>query len=164
MSVSYSIVPGSVRHIRPMSRTMRAAAGMALSGYGFNPREALRRAFVASMHVRTALIEGRPVAMWGVAGTLLGESAQVWLVIAEDVRRLPVALVKQARNELSVLADGYGRIDATLLPDDEASIRFAKHLGFAGDDPDDDVMTDERYRIPLGDAYAIRLAYHPEAR
>lgn len=157
----YLIVPASVRHIRPMSMRMRAAASRALDGYGFNPREGLRRAFISSFHCRTALIDGKPVAMWGVAGTLLNDSATVWLVLSDEVRRIPRAIAKEAKAELQRYVQNCPEISATVLPDDEASIRFALHLGFRGDNDQDDVMTDPKYRVPLGDRYAIRLTYHP---
>lgn len=159
----YSFVPASVRHIRAMSEGMRAAGAAALEGYGFNPREALRRVYIASHHCRTALSDGKPIAMWGVAGTLLNDAAYVWLVLAEEAQRMPRALLIEARAELAQVMQRYPEISATVLPHDEASIRFALHLGFRGDDDEDDILTDAKYRLPMGDGYAIRLTYRPDA-
>lgn len=163
--MSYSIVPASVRHIRPMSQCMRSAAAVALDGYGFNPREALRRAFVGSFHCRTALIDDKPAAMWGVAGPLLGNSAYVWLVLSEEIRRMPRAIVREAKAELERVMDDRREVLTTVLPEDGAAIRFALYLGFRGDEEDDDVehdiLTNPKYRIPVGDRYLIRLGYHP---
>lgn len=141
---------------------MRSDGSAALDGYGFNPREGLRRAFRASVYARTAMVEGRPIAMWGIAGGILSDGAYVWLVLSDEVRRLPKAIVREARAELALAAGRYRHIAATVLPEDEASLRFALHLGFGGDG-DDDVLTDPKYRIPTGDGYAIRLTYQPGA-
>ena len=148
----YTIEPASIRHVRPMSVRMRPEAAMALDGYGFNPRAALRRAFVASFHCRTAMMDGHPVAMWGAAGTLMGYQAYVWLVLSDEIRAMPRAILKEARADLESVMEDRPEIIATVLPDDEAAIRFARHLGFTGDE-----------RIPLGDRHAIKLGYHPEA-
>lgn len=154
---SYTVVPGSVRHIRPMAASMRHAAAMALDGYGFNPREALRRAYVASHHCRTAMIDGKPVAMWGAAGALLSDGAYVWLVLSDAVRSIPRAIVREARADLAEVMERYPRISATVLPDDEDSVRFARFLGFSGE------IDDPEARIPMGDHFAIRMTYRPEA-
>lgn len=173
MTEPFTIVPASVRHIRPMSACMRSAAAIALQGYGFNPREALRRALVSSFYCRTAMIDGKPAAMWGVAGTLLGVHAYVWLVLSPSIQRFPRALLRRSKAELAEVMADCREITTTVLPDDEASIRFALHLGFRGETADGsedegergrEIMTDPRFRIPMGEGYVIRLGYHPEAR
>lgn len=167
MTVAYSIVPASVRHIRPLSRSMRAAGCIAMAGFGVNARVGLRRAFVASPHCQTALIDGKPAAMWGVAGMLLGDSACAWLVLSEQVTRLPVAISREARKALRAAAMEYDEVLATVAPDDDEAVRFALHLGFRPatedgvDEVTDSFMTDPRYRIPIGDGYVIRLGLPP---
>ena len=170
--VIYSIVRASIRHIRPMSEVMRPASAAAVQGYGFNPRTGLRRAFTSSFHCRTALVDGKPVAMWGVAGTLLGDTANVWLVLSAAAQKMPRAVLREAKAELEQTMRYYGAVVTTVLPDDAASVRFAIHLGFRGatedgenesidDDIQRDILANPKYRIPLGDSYAIRLGYQP---
>lgn len=168
---AYSIVPASIRHVRPMSSRLRAAACVTLQGFGFKPREALRRAFVDSYYSRTALVGNRPVAMWGVKGSLLDEAAMVWLVLSEEITQMPRAIVREARAELARVMLNKSEIAITVLPDDEAAIRFAVHLGFHDRDNDDGslsrramceaIVRDPQYRVPLGENYVIALGYHP---
>ncbi len=152
-----------MRHLKPMASRMRGAASIALQGFGFDPRWALHRAFNAAFYCRSAMIDGKPAAMWGACGTLLGEHAYVWLVLSDDVVGMPRAILKEARRELMGVMESYPAISATVLPDDQASVRFARHLGFGAEHVGEDVMTDERYRIPVGDHYAIRMVYRPES-
>lgn len=169
--MSYSIVPASVRHVRPMAAQLRAAACITLQGFGLRPREALRRAYVASPHCRTALMDGKPIAMWGVKNTMLGNTGVVWLVLSEAVTHMPVAVVKEARAELAAVMERLDEIAITVLPDDEAAIRFAVYLGFHDRDNDDgqmsrkelcrSILADPQYRVPIGDSYVIALGYHP---
>lgn len=149
-----------------MSNCMRAAGAIAVEAYGYSPRPALHRAFVASSHCRTALKDGKPVAMWGVSAPILGDTAIVWLVLAEKTGIVPYAIVREARAELQRVADFYPRILMTVLPDDEASVRFALHLGFLPTDgelfgDEKNALTDPRFRIPVGDQYVIQMAYAP---
>lgn len=159
MSGDYQIVKASIRHIRPMAKRMRPAAGVALEEFGFDPRRALHRAFMTSFYCRTAIMDDHPVAMWGAIGVVIGMSAYVWLVLSEDIRHMPRAILTEARRELGDVMERYPFISATVLPHDTAAVRFAKHLGFGGDNDVDDPLTDEKYRIPIGDTYAVRMTY-----
>ena len=172
MTERYTIVAASIRHIRPMARQLRAAACVTLQDFGFNPREALRRAFVVSSYCRTALDpDGRPIAMWGVKSTLLSDTGMVWLVLSDAVTHMPVAIVREARAELAKVMENLREVAITVLPNDEAAIRFAIFLGFHDRENDDGhlsrkelceaIMADPAYKIPVGDSYVIALGFHP---
>jgi hypothetical protein len=164
--MTYAIVPSSIRHVKPMSQHMRAAGAIAVQAFGLIPRSALHRAFVASNYCRTALREDKPIAMWGVAAPLLGDTAAVWLVLAQRPGVIPHAIVREARAELERVAEVYSRVMLTVLPDDEASVRFALHLGFRPTDgelfgDENSALTDPRFRIPIGDSYVVQMGYAP---
>lgn len=171
MNSSYSVVPASIRHVRPMSAQLRAAACITLQGFSLEPRRALHRAFIASSYCRTALKDGRPVAMWGVKGTMLGDIAFVWLVLSDEVTKMPVSVVREARAELAKVMETNSEVAITVLPDDEAAVRFAVYLGFHDRENNDGelsrkqlceaILADPQYRIPVGDHYVIALGYHP---
>jgi hypothetical protein len=173
MTVDYAIVKTSARHLRPMSRHLRAAACITLQGFGLDPRIALHRAFMASHYCRTATIDEKPVAMWGVKGTLLGDGAFVWLVLSDQIAAVPRAVMREAKAELARVMDGYDEIAITVLPDDIAAVRFAVWLGFHDRDNDDGhlsrkalteaIIADPVHRLPIGDRYVIALGYHPES-
>lgn len=169
--LTYDIVPARALHIRPMARQLRAAACITLQGFGLNAREALRRAFIASPYCRTAVADGKPIAMWGVKHTVLGDTGVVWLVLSDAVTKMPVAIVREARIELARVMAQLDEVAITVLPDDEAAVRFAVFLGFHDRDNDDShlsrhemtraIIADPQYRVPIGDSYVIALGYHP---
>jgi hypothetical protein len=171
LTQSYQIVPMTALHIKPLSKVLRAAACMTLEGFGFHPREALRRAFVASMNCRVALVDGKPAAAWGVKATLLGDTAFVWLVLSDAIAAIPRAILREAKAELARIMEGYREIAITVLPDDIAAVRFAVALGFHDRENDDGhlsrkemtdaILTDPQYKIPVGDAYVIAMGFHP---
>lgn len=169
--MTYTVVPSSVRHVKPMSSKLRAAACITLQSFGMSPRPALHRAFVASNYCRTALLDDSPIAMWGVKETILDDTAVVWLVLSDKVTRMPIAIVREARAELAKVMATKREIAITVLPDDEAAIRFAVFLGFHDRDDDDGelsrkdmcqaILRNPHYRIPIGDSFVIALGYHP---
>jgi hypothetical protein len=169
--LSYSIVPASIRHIKPMAARLRAAACITLQGFGYEPRRALHRVFLNSFYCRTAMVEGRPVAMWGITGTLLNDAAYVWLVMSDDIANIPRSITREAKTELSRIMENYREIATTVLPDDEAAIRFAVYLGFHDNheggehqsrkELERQIRENPKLRIPIGDSYVIGLGYHP---
>jgi len=113
------------------------------------------------------------VAMWGIAGTLLNDVAYVWLVISRDIASMPLSIVRAARTELASIMADFREIQTTVLPEDEAAVRFAVYLGFGSGEEETgkshrqaqhEILRNERYRVPVGDHYVIRLGYHPETR
>lgn len=168
----HCVVPASVRHVKPLAARLRTAACITLQDFGFEPRRALLRAFVGAHYCRTALVDGKPVAMWGTNGPLLSDEAMVWLVLSDEITKMPLAVVREARRELAKIMENYREVAITVLPDDEAAIQFAVALGFHDRDNDDArlsrkelcraIMAEPRYRIPIGDSYIIALGYHPQ--
>ncbi len=169
--MDYQIRRASILDVRPMSKRLRAAACVTLNAYGFRPRQALHRVYISSFYCRTALIDRKPVAMWGIMGTLMSECAYVWLVMSDEIANIPRVIVREAKRELSAIMENYSDVATTVLPEDDAAVRFALYLGFsdrAGEyrnmprkDLERELRENVRHRIPIGDSYAIGLAYHP---
>lgn len=167
----YEIVTASPRHLRRLSSDLRMASCMALDRFGVDHRRGLHHAFVQSFYCRTALMDGRPVAMWGAVGSILDDGVFVWMAMSNRLTAMPPLVLRVARSELRAIMDRYGQISTTVLPDDEASLQFAVALGFHDRDEDEDlgrrkslarsILADPRYKLPIGDSYAIGLAYHP---
>lgn len=128
--MTYSIVPTRVLHVKQIAALMCDAACMTIQDAGHDPRRTVHRAFVSSHYCRTALIDNRPVAMWGMSGNLLSDHAMVWLVLSDEAAKLPLAVVKCARRELEIMHDMGGTLYATIGRDDEPAAIFARTLGF----------------------------------
>jgi hypothetical protein len=130
MTPLYAVIPGSIRHVKQISLSLRPAACATLQGFGLEPRAALHRAFRASIYCQTATIENRPVAMWGSVGSALSDHAMIWAAFGEQAVRWPLAIVRRARIELSRMGEQSGCLYATIGKDDERAMVFAKTLGF----------------------------------
>ncbi len=163
--VDYQIVPASILHVKPMVARIRTASYIGLQAFGLNPRQALHRVFIKSFYSRTAIIDGQPVAMWGVAGTILGDCGEPWLVLSQQVTDMPVAIVREARHELKSMMNERETLVVNMIPDDDEALRFALHLGFSDGkggtrrEMEDRIKTDLAARIPVGDSYVIPLTY-----
>lgn len=126
----YEIVPASVLHVRPLSASLRPAACMTLQAFGLDTRAALRRAFAGSAYCRTALIDGVPAAMWGLSGSLLTDTATVWLALGQRAAAVPVAVMRGAISELEEMLRGRSTLFARISREDDAALIFARSIGF----------------------------------
>lgn len=139
--LSYTVVDASVRHVKPLSTILRPAACATLRAFGQDPRRALHRAFNSSSYCKTVLMDGQPGAMWGMHGTALSDHAFVWAAIGQNVVRFPLAIVRRARSELSVMRDKVGCLYATVQHGDARAFAFAQTLGFQKCDIEAENMT-----------------------
>jgi len=168
--MTYEIVRGSVRHIRPMARRMRAAGAVALQSLGADPRRAFHDVVLGSRYCRTALSEGVPIAMWGIHGAIMASEAEVWLVLSDDAARIPISVVREARASLKEILASYARVTTVVIPDDEASVRFALYLGFCAAGEAEGrvgghrararrILSDPQLKVPVGDGFVVALTY-----
>lgn len=164
--MKYEVVKSSVRHVKPIVARMRTGSCIAMQRFGFDPRRAVRHAFMGSFYSRTALVNGRPVAMWGAYGALLSDFAEPWLALTMDVMSMPIAIVREARKELAVMMRDRPQLITAMIPDDDAAIRFALYLGFSDKDGgprkemERRIKSDPESRISYGDSYVIPLLYN----
>jgi hypothetical protein len=170
---NYEVVTASIRHVKPLSASLRGAHCANLLAFNIEPRRALHDAFLASPFCRTALIEGRPVAMWGVKSDLISPTGFAWLVISNEITGLSLSIIKETKKQLAEMMKTYHELAITVLPDDFAALRFAVFLGFHDRDQQMnqsrkisqlEIVTDPRNRVPYGDGHIIALGYHHEER
>lgn len=91
---------------------------------------------------RTALRDGRPVAMAG-AVPLDEQCASVWMLSTALDREAKRFLLRQARGFITALHYLYPTLIVALKPDNRESIRFLKWLGF-------DFPAQAPFEVPLG--------------
>lgn len=130
MNMRYEVMRSSVLHVKPIAADLRVALCSSVATFGERPRLALRRALNASIYARTAMLDGKPAAMWGMVGTLMSDRASAWLALTETALRHPVLIVREARRELAIMAASAGQLFTNIARDDERALALARNLGF----------------------------------
>ena len=125
------IVDALPRHVAPIANAADDATRAACTLFGHTPRQSLRAALASSSYRRTLLLDGKPAAMWGVAGPLLSPTGEGWVALtpAARARRLLVARITIA--ELRNVTRLKTEILAAMACGDVRGQRFARFLGFA---------------------------------
>jgi hypothetical protein len=113
-----------------MARMLRHDHEKSLVMIGVNTHRELRDAFDNSTIRMAALVEGKLIALWGMVGGMASAYGIVWVACSDAIKKFPVALVKEARNQLDDMMLTKRRLFCTLLDGDKAAERFAIFLGF----------------------------------
>lgn len=125
------IVPATVRHIGPIAHQMRAIDRLECQVFGHTPKQALRIGMTHSVQAATALLDGRPVAMFGVTPiNLLAGHGRPWLLSTDAVIAQGVALCVGANRYLSAASRVFRQMDNWVAADNAAAIRWLMRLGF----------------------------------
>lgn len=68
------------------------------ASYDFTPEQGLSVSFVSSSHRLTAVLDGKPFAMFGVVpDSYMGHSAQVWLLTTNDLEKAKMRFLKMSK-------------------------------------------------------------------
>jgi hypothetical protein len=129
-ALKYVLTPAAVEHILPMSNVLDHEEARALEAAGRPPLYAITTMFHASEERWTALIDGEPIAMWGVTGGALETTGEAWLVVAKSIRGHKFAIVRQAMRSLARMFETKIVITSSIYCSDKRAFRFARALGF----------------------------------
>lgn len=103
---------------------------------GRKPREALRLALATSLWTLTAMVDGRPEAMFGLFPRSVVEGVGVpWFLGTDEVYRHPREWFATAPGVLSLMHDSFRRLENVMSADNVQARAILSRLGFAfGDD------------------------------
>ncbi len=126
-----TIVPTTAEHILHIRDNLREDDRREVEGLGLTARQALWRSFKRSVYTRTAIIDGEPVAAWGVAGSLLGLTGQPWLLTTEGVKKVsPLKFARIYQLELKEMLKIYPKMSNFVLSDYCEAVRLLEIVGF----------------------------------
>ena len=137
MSPRVDIVPATsslAERLAPKLR--RADADEVCASHGWTPLQALLRSLELTPAPKCLLFDGEPVAMWGVEP--VNEAAGMgvaWLLGSDDLTRWPLTFWRVCKDELAALRVEWPVLVNWIDARYEASLRWARHLGFKVDPP-----------------------------
>lgn len=120
-----------MRHAKELSKTLRDDDQQEARALGHDPRKATFFAFRHGVLRKTALVEGKVAAMWGVCGSLLGQTGQPYLITGTEVSNVSShAFAKIYRKEVLVMQDAFPILENYVDYRYEGAIRMLRLAGF----------------------------------
>jgi hypothetical protein len=133
--VDYLIREAEFGDIGKLCGTLRYDDLMEITCFGVRPFVVIRKCFKQSHYRKTALVEGRLAAMWGLGGVMLGGKGEPWLLTAPAIERAPLAFVREARVEVARLCDMSRHLEGYCAASYVKAHRLLRILGFNLDEP-----------------------------
>jgi len=131
----YLIREAEIADIYRLARNLRDGDRLEVTSLGTTPAEALRKSFKHAIFRRTALIEGQIAAVWGLGGSMLGDTGYPWLLTAPIIETLPLSFVREARGQVWDMMSRKRRLEGLVAADYRCACRFLQVLGFTLDEP-----------------------------
>lgn len=129
------IVPALPVHVGIIAGQLTPEERERFKGVGRDARRVIRGFFRQSSYKRTALLDERPAAIWGITGSLASSSGILWLRLARDARRRPRRVIEEGRAELGRILQMRREIVIYVPEDDSLALRFAEFFGFEFSQP-----------------------------
>ena len=99
---------------------------------GASIQHALWYGYKNSFYRRTALIDGVPVAIWGVCGVLLGGKGLPWLLTSPGVHQVsPLKFARIYQEEVKKMLDLFPLLENLVDAEYVAAIRLLEICGFS---------------------------------
>lgn len=127
---TFEIIEAKPYHVGRILRRLRTEHRVAMNGLSSNLHREFSQIFNTSSFRRAWIVDGELMAVGGVTGTLLSGEGYIWLAMADQAKRYPVAIIKEARHQLALLMATRREVSTTVLCNDKTAQRFARFLGF----------------------------------
>lgn len=125
------VVAASPAHVGRIASRMRAIDAAECAAFGRSPKQALRAGLQGSVASWTALVDGRPEAMFGVApASMIDGRGRPWLLGTDVVPLAGPALMRLGRRHLAAMHRLFPRLENMVSARNEAAVRWLAHLGF----------------------------------
>jgi hypothetical protein len=94
------IVPSKIEDVYRVAANLRHEDMAEITGFGLDPKLALRTSYRHAILRKTAFVDGEIAAMWGLGGAMLSDAGNPWLMTTPIVERVPVTFLKVGREQL----------------------------------------------------------------
>lgn len=125
-----------IKDVRELSKDFREKDRQEAINCGLVPHKALYQCYKQAVYKKTALIDNKVAAMWGVAGTLFGMTGQPYLVTGNSVYEIsPIKFAKIYRNEVEIMKTLFPILENYVDASYEGAVRMLEIAGFKLDNP-----------------------------
>lgn len=136
MKPEVKIVQTTAAHIREIGEKLRHDDLNEIVALGY-PHKILWRSYKRSFMTKTAFVNGRIAAVWGIGGTPLGGIGNPWLLTTDEVNKIsPLAFTRIYQQEVIKMINIFPRLANYVDASYNKAIRLLDIIGFALGEPE----------------------------
>lgn len=130
-SSKVEVVPASTRHIGWIANNIREEDLRECEAMGRSPKQAMRQGVLTSTRSWTALVDGKPHAMFGVViDSALSRKATPWFLGTDEVYRHGREMLSWGPRFLAEMGDSRWHLSNLVSASNGRAIRLLKRWGF----------------------------------
>ena len=136
-SVTLEIVETTKQHVYELIDNLRELDRAEIEGMGFSCERALWRSYKKGLFNKTALLNGKVLAIWGVGGTMLGEIGVPWLLTSNEYNKIsPMKFARIYRKEVAKMLELFPVLVNYVDASYNQAVRLLEISGFKLHDPE----------------------------
>ncbi len=129
------IIPTQIEHIELLLNELKKIDKEDAYRFGECPIEILIKAYKKSLYVKTAIIDGKIIAIWGVIGTYLGSLGRPWSIMLPDTEDYPFRVTSFYRQEIDKMLELFPILEDIVDVKHTKILRMLKIMGFTFGEP-----------------------------
>lgn len=142
------IIPTVPAHLREMANALRPEDEQEILSFGLTKEKALWQSYKYSILRKTALIDGKIAAIWGVSGTLLSNNGRPWLMTTPEVKRIsPLRFTRIYQKEALAMLEIFPQLCNIVETSYTEAIRLLEISGFTVEPPQALGPNEESFRV-----------------
>ena len=128
--MNYEIVDGTYAHVIELRANLRKEDAYEMASVN-TVRRNMARAFKKSLYVKSVISDNKVIAMWGMAGTLLGDEGNPWFLTAPEIEKFPVSMVREGRRVVAEMLEIRPFLQNYIWDGHKKAVKFVSMLGFS---------------------------------
>lgn len=124
------IIPTERSHLSTMMDSFTETHQETAQKLNKNPKKALSKAFRRSLYAKTAIIDGKIAAIWGIYGVYMGNVGYPWLLMTNEVQSHPFKVAFCYRQELKEMLQLFPTLIDIVDINHTKTVRMLKIMGF----------------------------------
>lgn len=125
------IIPASPAHVGRVANRMREIDRLETGAKGRSPKAAVRLSLRSSTWACTVLLDGEPVAMFGVvAASLIEDKGRPWFLGSDDVYRHGRDMLLYGERTIAKMHGDFRRLENVVSSGNVRAIRLLRRWGF----------------------------------
>lgn len=132
MTSNLVVVQSTSAHVRELWKTLREKDRKEAVLLGVNPEKATFFAYRHACYKKTALVDGKVAAMWGLHGELLGSTGHPYLMTGIEAEKVsPTRFARLYKEEVQVMRTLFPILENYVDATYEQAVRLLKIAGFS---------------------------------
>lgn len=125
------IVPSTIEHVHELQKDLRDGEKKEIQAFGTTPEEGLAYSFRVGDFKKTALVDGKVAAMWGLQGSLLGQVGHPYFLTGHQALKVsPLRFTKIYLSQLNEMKKRYPVLENYVDVDYQGAVRLLRIAGF----------------------------------